>query len=186
MFQISVLKIIEKPFKILSKSIKSRSRHWFEKHIQKTCEKLPPTAFKMAPKSFKIEARRAQNHPATPQGLAKLPQTTPDRPQTLPRPLFGPISASILMNSVPKTYAQRPKKQNTATYFHQASDFDGKKIVMRLQFGCGGAAALVSVRFTIGVVRTLSRKEGLQPPLFTSSLRGPNQINKQGEKMRDS
>ena len=88
MFQISVLKIIEKPFKILSKSTKNRSRHWFEKHIQKTCEKLPPTAFKMAPKSFKIEARRAQNHPATPQGLAKLPQTTPRPSPDLPLDRF--------------------------------------------------------------------------------------------------
>ena len=77
MFEMSVSKIIEKPFEILSESTKNRSRNWFEKHIQKTYKKMPPTAFKMAPKSSKIEARRAQNHPATPQGLAKLPQTTP-------------------------------------------------------------------------------------------------------------
>ena len=114
MFEIWVSKIIEKPFKILPESIKNRSRNWFEKHIQKTCEKILPTAFKMAPKSFKIEARRAQNHPATPLGLARLPRP----PQTRPRPPFGPISASILMNFVPKTDAQRPKKQNKAKYFH--------------------------------------------------------------------
>ena len=160
MFEISVSKIIEKPFKILPESIKNRSRNWFEKHIQKTWEKMLPTAFKMAPKSFKIEARRAQNHPATPLGLARLPQTTPDPPQTSIWTDFGFDSNEF------RTQNGRPETEKTkqSEVFSSSFRLRWEKIVMRLQFGCGGAAALVSVRFTVAVVSTLSRKEGASAP----------------------
>ena len=96
------------------------SKNTFKKHGKK-CSQLPSKWLQNPSKSKPDEPKTIPRRPWASPGC-------PRPPQTRPRPPFGPISASILMNFVPKTDAQRPKKQNKAKYFHQASDFDGKKL----------------------------------------------------------
>ena len=160
MFQISVSKIIEKPFKILSESIKNRSRNCSEKHTQRTCEKCSQLPSKWFQNHLKSKPDEPKTIPRRPRASPSCPRPPPDPPQTSLWTDFGfDFNEFCTQNVRPET-----EKTKQSEVFSSSFRLRWEKIVMRLQFGCGGAAALVSVRFTVVVVSTLSRKEGASAP----------------------